>query len=64
MRLHLDSAWDRVYAVAKRSKFIGLFISALMCAKAIVAISFASQDRGSGRSTTSDVPSRVSHAGH
>jgi hypothetical protein len=42
MRTHPDLAYDRVYAVTNRNKPLALFLSSLICAKAITACVYIS----------------------
>lgn len=51
MRTHLNLACDRVYAVSRRNKLIVLYLSSLICAKAIIAFYFIAKMRANSRFT-------------
>ena len=56
MRPRVDLAWDRVYVVTRQNKFIGLYLSALICAKVVANFYFLSQVRPNSRLTTNGIP--------
>lgn len=43
MRTYSDLAYDRVYAITRRNKFIGLYLSSLVCARVITGLYLTSQ---------------------
>jgi hypothetical protein len=51
MKTHPHMACDRVYAVSGRNKLIGLFLSSLICAKAVTGYYFISGLRTNGTFT-------------
>ena len=64
MKPHPYLACDRVYAVAGRNKFIGLFLSSLICAKAVTGYYFISGLRTDSTFTVYGIPSCAAHVGY